>query len=289
MDTIHVIGGGRVGKTLARLWTQRRVFRVGGILNRSLASAEEAARFIGGGQAVERYADLPPAPLVMISTSDESIESCCQALCREGVVAEGTVVFHCSGALPSSLLEPARRHGARIASIHPVKSFADPRVAAETFAGTPCAVEGDPGACAVLREALERCGGVTFPIQPGCKTLYHAATVMVCNYLVALLEAGFRCFERAGVPRETAARLSEPIVRETVEHVFRLGTAAALTGPVARGEVSVVAAQARALGQQDATLRQIYGLLGHIAADLAAAQQHAPPEALAEIRRLLQP
>jgi predicted short-subunit dehydrogenase-like oxidoreductase (DUF2520 family) len=175
-----------------------------------------------------------------------------------------------------------------VASLHPVKSFADPNLAVSTFEGTYCALEGDPEACAILEEALAPCGARTFPVVPHFKTIYHAAPVFASNYLVALVEVGLRCFAKAGVPRETALAILEPLVAGTLNNVFRLGPAPALTGPIARGEPCVVADQARALGHWDENLQEIYLRLGHIALDLATAQGQVGPEDLAAIKNSLQ-
>jgi predicted short-subunit dehydrogenase-like oxidoreductase (DUF2520 family) len=225
----------------------------------------------------------------MVSAPDDAIVACCEQLCRTGVLRSGTIVFHCSGSLPSTALDPARRHNAWIASAHPVKSFAEPEAAVETFAGTFCALEGDPHACEVLRDALQRCGAVPFSVTLQSKTNYHAATVFVCNYLAALMEVGLRCFEKAGVPRETAVKVAEPLMRETVDNLVKLGPIRALTGPIARGDVSVVARQTEALGEWDAHIRDLYKALGRVALELSAAQGHAAPESLAAIRALLGP
>ncbi len=171
--------------------------------------------------------------------------------------------------------------------MHPVKSFADPASAVETFAGTFCAIEGDAEACELLQDVLHRCGARTFRVEPQFKTVYHAATVFVCNYLTALIEVGLRCFQTAGVSRQTAMQVIEPIVNETVANVFKLGPVGALTGPIARGETSVVREQTEALGRCDAHLQQIYKSLGQVAADLSADQGNAGRESLAAIRALL--
>jgi predicted short-subunit dehydrogenase-like oxidoreductase (DUF2520 family) len=126
-------------------------------------------------------------------------------------------------------------------------------------------------------------------VAPQSKIIYHAATVFVCNYLTALMEVGLRCFEKAGVGRETAVQLAEPLVRETVDNLFKLGPVRALTGPIARGDVSVVAQQTEALGQWDADLRGLYEALGRVALELSAAQASADPESLAAIRAMLGP
>ena len=209
MKTINVIGCGHVGSTLARLWARQHVFQVQCVLNRSLQSAVRAVEFVESGRAVATYDELRRADLVMISADDEAIEGCCRRVAESGAFDEGVVVFHCSGSLSSRLLDAAKAQGALVAGMHPVKSFADPARAVETFAGTFCALEGDPQACDVLGDALQRCGAHTFHVDPQMKTVYHAATVVVCNYLVALMEVGLRCFEKAGVSRQTALEVMQ--------------------------------------------------------------------------------
>lgn len=287
MRTLSIIGCGSVGRTLGKLWHDAGTFQIAGVLNRSVESATEAVAFIGAGNAVAGYGNLGPADAFMVSTSDDAIEGCGRELAQAGVLKEGDIVFHCSGSLPSTVLEPASQVGARIAGIHPVKSFADPTRSVETFAGTFCALEGDEAACGVLRDALARLDANVFEVNPEFKAVYHAATVFVCNYLVALMEVGYRCFEKAGLPRDTATDVMQPIVRGTVDNLFELGPVQALTGPIARGEEKVVARQSQALADWDGSIEQLYQALGQIAADLSEAQGTASSESLERIRDLL--
>lgn len=287
MKTLNVIGCGHVGKTLSRLWSENGVFQIGSVVNRSLASSQAAAEFVGSGRAVSSIAEIETADLVMISTPDAAIDFCCRELSDTPTLKQGSIVFHTSGSLPSTVLDSARLRGASIASLHPVKSFADPLSAVATFAGTYCALEGDPAACEVLGGAMERLGATTFPVESEFKTIYHAANVMVCNYLVALLETGLRCFEKAGLSRPTALCVMEPLVKESTANLFRLGPAAALTGPIARGETSVVQRQCAAIAEWDQAIASVYRSLGRIAVEVAAAKGHAGLENLAAIERLL--
>ncbi len=289
--TLNIIGCGRAGRSLARLLLRRGLVRVGGVLNRSLKSSRQAVEFLCAGTPAADYGQLPRAELVMISAADQAIATCAAELGRAGVVRPGSVAFHLSGCLPSSVLAPLRSAGAAIGSLHPVKSFADPAAAAESFAGTCCSLEGDADACRVLGELVEPLGAVVFPIRAEAKPLYHAATVLACNYLAALLETAFECLERAGVGREQATQLLRPMVLETAENIFRLGTARALTGPIARGDRFTVAAHLEALAAADAQaqqLRAVYVQLGRVAAELAAQAGGADEEGLREIKRLLE-
>jgi predicted short-subunit dehydrogenase-like oxidoreductase (DUF2520 family) len=118
------------------------------------------------------------------------------------------------------------------------------------------------------------------------KTLYHAAAVLMCNDLVALLEAGLRSAEAAGLARGAALEMFAPLVRETLDNVFRLGPARALTGPVLRGDAAVVQAQHGALEALDPRLAGVYRALAVVALELARAQG-ANPAALAAVDAVL--
>ncbi len=287
MKSLNVIGCGNVGRTLARLWAQRGLVDIRSILNRSLQSAEDAVDFVGNGRAVERFDQLDHADLIMMAVSDESIESVCEQLCRTDALGPNVVLFHCSGSLPSALLAQARTHGASVAGLHPIKSFADPESALVTFEGTYCAVEGDEVACGVIGDLLRSCGAIPLAVDPARKAVYHSATVFVCNYLTALMEVGLRCFEQSGVDRAAALRAIRPMVEGTVANVFRLGPAGALTGPIARGEPSVVQAECDALEAWDPRIGQIYKDLGRIALELSAEAGVASSHALTTIRNRL--
>lgn len=287
LGTLNIIGCGRVGRTLARLWHERGVFDIQDLMDHTPANAAAAARFAGAGRAVSELSATRPADLWMLTPRDAAIASCCAALARAGRLQPGAVVFHCSGATASGELAPARDQGAFVASAHPLKSFAEPEQAAASFAGTWCGVEGDEAALAVLRPAWEAIGARLFAIDPAFKTVYHAASVVVSNYLTALMEVGIRCFDRAGLPRETAMQVMEPLARTALDQVFRLGTARALTGPVARGDYVVVARQIGALRDWDESVGELYRRLGEVALELSREQGLAKPGALERLEEVL--
>ena len=285
--TLNIIGCGKVGRTLGRLWADAGVFSINDVLNRSLPSAEAAVKFMGAGKAVEDLRTMSPAETYLIATPDAAILPCSEALAESGLLGGGEIVFHCSGALASREMTAVQKLGVRVASIHPVKTFTDPMLDIETFAGTYCGAEGDVEALGVLSPAFERIGGRVFSIDPGNKTLYHAASVIVCNYLTALMEWGIQTYAKAGVPRETATEIIKPIVRQTVENIFQLGTVRALTGPIARGDGEVVSRQLVAIQQWNKDYGELYRLLGSIALELSRLQGNASSDNLATLAKIL--
>lgn len=285
MPVLNVIGAGRVGRTLAALFQRAGIFDVQAVLSKNADNARAAVAFIGAGVAVETLEAMPTADAWLVTTPDRAISATCEGLAASGRLRPADVVFHCSGALSSDELASAAAAGAHVASVHPLKTFATPDEAVETFAGTPCVAEGDAAALVLLQPAFEKIGARVLHIDRASKTLYHAASVIVCNYLVALLDTGLRCYEAAGIPRDTASKLIEPIVRETVEHVFSVGAARALTGPISRGDDGVIAHHLEALRAADPRIARIYGALGAAAVEVAREQGAAPAEALERIGR----
>lgn len=287
MRTLNIVGCGRAGRTFARLFAQSHAFMLQDLYDINAASARACAQFADAGQAVRKMVDLRPAQVWLVATPDNAIVDASASLVAEDRIAPGNVVVHLSGATPSLEMTAVIEHGAHAGSFHPVKTFADPGYAAGSFAGTFVALEGDKKALKVLRVALRKVGARVFEIEPADKVLYHAGSVFVCNYLTALLEAGLRCYERAGIRLDTAYKLMEPLVRDTVDNVFRVGTVRSLTGPIARGDDALVARQLAGVQAADRHLGLLYRELGRVALDLARSQGSAEPRALARVSRVL--
>jgi predicted short-subunit dehydrogenase-like oxidoreductase (DUF2520 family) len=285
---LNIIGCGHLGKALAKLWVTHQYFEIGQVLNRSLESSTRATEFIGAGVAIAQLAKMQPADVYMIATADNEIINACRALVDSGLLKAGDVVFHCSGALSSEVLKAAKQQRAVTCSVHPVKSFADPLSAAASFEGTWCGSEGEREALDVVETAMQRIGARLFQVQAENKVYYHAASVMVCNYLTALMEVGIQTYQKSGLERDTALEVMQPMVRETLNNIFSMGTAAALTGPIARADDVVVENQLLAMSMWNAEYADIYARLGSVALELSREQGKISEEAISRVREVLQ-
>ena len=301
---LSIIGCGNVAKTLAYLWHQVSVVEICDVVNQSQQSADESVDFIGAGKAVAGNAagGLQAADVFLLGCGDDQLETCINQLVEAEVVRAENIVFHCSGSKPSSIIlssivnpsiekSTSKWGGVHTASIHPVKSFSSPSEAIYSFSNTYCGFEGDEKAVSVLKTWVEAIGGNCFGIDAGHdgknKLIYHAASVIACNYLVALQELSINAFAQSGVDREMAMKILEPIVKGTADNIFSMGTANALTGPIARGDHQVVAKQLQAVNDWDSSAGDIYKLLGEISADLSEKQGSATLENLTKIREIL--
>ena len=163
--------------------------------------------------------------LLVIATPDGAIGEVAASV--EPV--ERTVVAHLAGSVGLDVLAPHRRR----AVIHPLVALPDADTGARGLrAGAWFAVTGDELALQVVRDL----GGRSLPVADGDRAAYHAAACIASNHLVALLGQAERVAASAGVPLDALLDL----VRATVDNVATLGPAAALTGPVARGDWATV-------------------------------------------------
>lgn len=279
LPTLNLIGPGRLGQSLAHLWHAQGLVTMGGVAGRDAARTAAALAFIGAGRAYA-LADLPPADLTLFAVPDDHLA---EAVGRLPASAAGRVAFHCSGALSSAVLAPLRAQGCHVASVHPLKSFAQPALAVAGFEGTRCACEGDAAALDMLGPLFDGIGARRFALDASRKTLYHAGAVLACNDLVALMEAALRCMAAAGVPSETAWPALRPLIDGTLANLDRLPPSAALTGPIARGDAGTVARQQAATAALDPAVADVYRTLGRLALQLAKlddTQRHAIAQSL---------
>jgi len=269
LPSLSIIGAGHLGMTLGRLWANSSAVRIQQILNRTPASTEAAIAFIGSGEPAASIEQLAPSDVTLISVPDDAIAACCEALAASGKLSATSIVFHCSGARNSTELIAATRQGAAVASIHPVRSFAQPEQSAANFTGTLCGVEGDVRALQILTALFNAIGAQFVPVKADQKVLYHAAAVFACNYLVTLQDVAQATYGYAGIPPDVALRLAEPLVRATIDNIFSHGPAQALSGPIARGDMATVTRQLDALTAVNPDYAQLYRVFVDLTAALA--------------------
>jgi predicted short-subunit dehydrogenase-like oxidoreductase (DUF2520 family) len=272
VKTINLIGSGRVGQTLGRLMGQTGACQVQDVLTRSAPSAKLAIEFIGSGRAVSHMAEMRSADLWMLAVPDQQIAPVATALAKPEAAQPAALVFHCSGALGSKNLKPLQDLGWQVASAHCLLSFAEPASALSQFPGTPCALEGDAIAVNALRQLFGHLGAQCFDLAAADKLLYHAGAVFATNFLPVLQHLAEQLWQHSGTPPALARQLRATLLTNAVNNIIRLGPQGALTGPAARGDLALVAAQGTEVAQWNVLAGEAYRALSALAADLAASR-----------------
>lgn len=222
------------------------------------------------------------AEFVLLATPDDVIGIVARRLADEAAADSSHIVLHLSGLLGVAALAALSGSGASLGSFHPLQTIADPATAPERLAGAYAGIEGDRRAKAGGERLARALRMTPVLLEPAAKPAYHAAATFVANYTLALAGVAERLAISAGIAPELAGRMFRPLLEGAVANL-RLGPAAALTGPVRRGDLATIRAHLGILAPAD---RRLYCDLG--LATLALARVAGlPQETAARVEEVL--
>jgi predicted short-subunit dehydrogenase-like oxidoreductase (DUF2520 family) len=276
VERVAIVGAGRVGLSLARA-----LIDSGAVV--SMLTRRPIELYIPAAVATTEWgAAIGAADLVLIAVPDDALATVAEALAVTGAVGKGHIVLHTSGLHDRSALGALDSSGAGLGSWHPLQTFTNVAGDADALRGSPVAIEGDLRALAAGRELAAALHlGPVVEIQGDRKALYHAGAVFASNYLIVIAEIAMRLGGEAGAG-DAAAHFFLPLMRRTLAN-YDVDGAAALTGPIRRGDAGTVA---RHLDVLTGPERAAYVALGREALRLATASGLDAASATA-IERLL--
>ena len=276
---IAIVGPGRLGGALSFALTEAG-YRVREVISRDAPSSQKRARDIARKTrsltSTLETADLK-SDLIWFCVPDREIARAARAL-SPAAEWKGKVAFHSSGALASDELNLLRRRGAAVASVHPMMTFV--RGSIPSLQGVTFALEGDVKATRLARKITRDLGGDAFSISKTNKIAYHAWGGFSSALLVAMLVTAEQVARAAGLSSTQARKIMMPIVRQTLANYIALGPAGAFSGPIVRGDVSVVRKHMRTL-REIPRAKEVYVALAR------AALQYLPSRNRKELGKLL--
>ena len=268
--------------------SRERVLVVGdGPVARALGSALDEADVKPLRWSRRSGGPLPSADVVVLAVRDEANgEMATQIMAGVDDAATPPILLHCAGALPAEeAFATLKRRPLGVGVIHPLRALAGAPGDAQ-LGGTVFAVEGDgPGREAALR-LVERVGGTPLVLEAEQLPRYHAAAALVSNHAVGLVDAGVELLTSVGLERATAVRALAALLTSTAANLERVGLPEALTGPIARGDVAVIARHILAL-RPHAEIAALYRATARRVSKVAADKGRATRDALLRIAALL--
>jgi predicted short-subunit dehydrogenase-like oxidoreductase (DUF2520 family) len=223
-----------------------------GRLGRALAAALASAGIEVDGP-LGRGADGAGAEVVLLCVPDAEIRSAARC------IPAGPLVGHCSGATGLDVLAPHQAFG-----LHPMMTVT---AAGADFGGAGAAIGGSTEHALQTARALALgLGLVPFEIDDADRAAHHAACSIASNFLVTIGEAAAALARSAGADRD----LLVPLARAALENWARDG-AAALTGPIARGDAATVARQRAAVAERAPGFAEAFDGLAAATREMAGA------------------
>jgi predicted short-subunit dehydrogenase-like oxidoreductase (DUF2520 family) len=179
VESVNVIGRGRVGSALAARFEER------------------------GIPLVERDAEL-----ILLCVPDTAIRDVAR-----GLSPGNGWIGHVSGATPLSVLDPHQRRF----SLHPLQTFTRAR-GPEQLDGAWAAVTAETDEAGELGFELARVLGLRpFELADEARPLYHAGAAIASNYLVTLHRVASELFAAAGAPPEALEPLMTRTIENDFE------------------------------------------------------------------------
>ena len=232
LSALAIVGRGRMGRSLRRA-----------------AGAAGIEVVLAGREDLDRVSS---AEAVLLCVPDYAIDEAATAVAAR---APGLrFLGHTSGA---TRLDAVAGGGAAAFSLHPLQTVP---TADTDLTGSPCAVAGSTPAALELARSLSLALGMRpFEIRDQDRAAYHAAASIASNFLVALEESAAALLAEAGAGAD-AHELLAPLVLRSAANWADHG-AAALTGPIARGDEETVERHLAALAESAPELLDLYRAL----------------------------
>lgn len=279
---IGFIGAGRVGTALG-VAMLRAGWPVAAVTSRDPGRAERFRSLVPTARIVPLPAIADEVDLVFVTVPDDAIGEVAARLRLYG----GQAVVHTSGALAADVLAPALAAGSIAGSFHPLVAFADLERSVAALQGATVALEGDPGLLTLLAELATDLGAQPVLLPPGGKPAYHAAAVLSAGGFVGLLDAIAEVGRGAGLDEAGALAIYAPLIRQTLANAEALGIAAALTGPLLRGDVATVRGHLAAMDRLAPRARELYLAVARREVALAVGRGELSPDRAAQLDAVL--
>jgi predicted short-subunit dehydrogenase-like oxidoreductase (DUF2520 family) len=284
---VGFIGAGKVGTAFGR-YLHDCGEAVGGYFDRHPEKVAHAAGATGSAACRNVSEVASRSDVILITTRDDQIADACSGLCREVVLTADHAVGHMSGAHASDILSPARMQGTSVFSLHPLQAFAEEEKALSELPDTFFSLEGTKSQLKSIEALMQRLGNPYFTISAEHKSLYHLSACMLSNYLLTLMDAGLRALQESGIDPRRGFQAMRPLIEGTLANIAGMGTAKALTGPIARGDCGTIAEHIDSLDRNGLSeLKTIYTFLGLKTLDLASREILQSAKKIEAVRRLL--
>jgi len=194
------------------------------------------------------------ADFVIMATQDQFMAS----VANEIKWRPNRGIVHTSGLFGTEILEPARRAGARVGGLHPCGLFPDLEQALKVLPGATFGIMGESPMLDTLKSFVATLQGNYIILKSEDKPLYHVALAFASDFPMVCIKIATELFQKLGVPQAEALKMLTPVIRGTVDGVINLGFPGCFSGPITRGDLSVIAKHVATLEEKEPGLAGLF-------------------------------
>ncbi|PID77908.1 MAG: hypothetical protein CSB21_02955 [Deltaproteobacteria bacterium] len=255
-----IIGTGKLGINILH-HLKKNGIKISGIFNKDIFKSETTAKKAGVIFFKDKNILVHESDIIFITTPDDIIHKVANEIASNNNELGNKIFFHCSGSLPSTILENLEKKNALTASMHPLQSFAGLLEEKNPFKNIIMGIEGNKQAVETAEIISKKLGAIPYFLKTEGKILYHTAAVTASNYLVTLTEKALELLETAGIEKEKGLNIITPLMKGTIENIISKGTKKALTGPVSRGDYETVKSHMEQISKKAPEIRSFYKIM----------------------------
>ncbi|HSJ45966.1 MAG TPA: Rossmann-like and DUF2520 domain-containing protein [Euzebyales bacterium] len=237
--SVGVIGPGRVGTALALALADagHPVVAVAGRAGIDDPAAATFAATVPVSSVTTPARVVAVADLVLLTVGDDALPALVRDLATDDAVHPGVRVVHTSGRHGVAVLRPVALAGARVVACHPAQTFPTPAAGRRDLPGTAWAVTAASGDREWAHALVTRLGGDPVDVREEDRVRYHAALSVGANGTSAVVALARDLLFAAGI--DAPGRFLTPLATSSAGNAAEHG-AAALTGPVRRGDRATI-------------------------------------------------
>ncbi len=278
--SFSIFGASRVGISLAYHF-HRAGYSPEFVWNRSEEGLNKALRWVPFKYESTSIKDFQgKSNWIIISVSDDAIESIAQKLAESVDNLNNVNAFHTSGILSSEVLNPLKENGYRTGSFHPVLSVPDIRTGIRKMPSAVFTCEGK-----IQKELVvlaERIGGKGIQLTHEQKELVHVSSVFLSNYSISLIAAVKELCKKKGLSEDKTRMILKGLSEQAVENGWNKSLSDALTGPIVRGDVKTIKKHLELLDEYP-DLKKLYADFGSLAVNMLAPKDVFQSEKVLEL------
>jgi predicted short-subunit dehydrogenase-like oxidoreductase (DUF2520 family) len=262
---VGIVGAGKVGAVLGAALARagHRVTGVSAVSRDSVARAEALLPGVPIKSVPEVVAD---AELVLLAVPDDVLGGLVAGLAATGAWQAGQLLAHTSGRHGVGILAPALPRHVLPLALHPAMTFTGTAMDLDRLADCTFGVTAPAELRPVAEALVLEIGAHPVWVAEEDRPTYHAGLAHGANHLTTLVAEAMDILRAAGIaePRTVLG----PLLQAALDNALRLGDAA-LTGPIARGDVGTVSEHLRRLAPLSPEIRATYVVLARAAATRA--------------------
>ena len=246
---ICIIGAGKMAYNLCHAFNSSGLSNIC-VINRNHTHLKELSTRINIKHLSTDYKDIPKdTSLLLIAVSDDAIPLVAEKI--QPYVPHSSVVTHCSGVLPITILQNFDAFGL----FYPLASMSKEKFT--NFQQIPIIIDGNAqNSIQFLQTVAAKLSPKVYRLNDGQRPFLHLAAVLVNNFTTHIIGTAFDLLQEHQISKD----LLSPIIKQTLENVLKFLPHEIQSGPAIRLDLQTLDKHLELLDPSP-TLHSIYILI----------------------------